>query len=122
MDLKVIRVREQGDEKKEYVTIQAKEDCNLEGYMIFDETFKNDGSASNKHRHVFIFPDWEVKKNEWVFLFTCSGKNTRGKTKDSSPASYFYWGLKSPVWNEEGDKVHLIKVESAMTLKVPSVA
>ena len=96
-----------------------KEDCNLKGYMVFDETFKNDGSASNKHRHVFIFPSWEVKKNEYIFLFTRTGENKKGKTLDGTAASYFHWGLKSPVWNEEGDQVHLIKVKEAITHKVP---
>lgn len=122
MDLKVIKVSEQGDEKKEYVTLQANEDCNLEGHIIFDETFNNNGSPSNKHRHVFIFPRWEVKKNDYIFLFTKSGENIRGVTTSKKPASFFYWGLKSPVWNEEGDKVHLIQVKTASNFKVSSVA
>ncbi|CAI8878442.1 hypothetical protein [Pseudomonas brassicacearum] len=122
MDLSIIRVEEQGDEKKEYVILRAEEKCNLEGYMIFDETFKNDGSASNKHRHVFIFPNWEVKKNEYVYVFTKSGENKRGESAVGNAASYFFWGLNSPVWNEEGDKVHLIKVRSAITHKVPKIA
>ncbi|WP_339508246.1 hypothetical protein [Pseudomonas sp. RL_35y_Pfl2_P42] len=122
MDLTVVSVGGQGDQKGEYVALRAKEDCNLSGYMIFDETYKNDGSASNKHRHVFIFPNWTVKKDEYIFLFTRSGKNERGMTQKQTPASYFYWGLKSSVWNEGGDKVHLIKTASATAFKVPSVA
>lgn len=122
MDLKVISVGGQGDQKSEYVALQAKKDCNLNSYMIFDETYKDDGSSSNKHRHVFIFPDWTVKEGEWIFIFTRSGSNNRGVTQQKKPASYFYWGLKSSVWNEEGDKVHIIKTESKATFKVPSIA
>ncbi|WLH43932.1 hypothetical protein [Pseudomonas beijingensis] len=122
MDLSILRVEAQGDEKKEYVILRAKEKCNLKEYMIFDETFKSDGSASNKHRHVFIFPDWEVKENEYLYLFTGTGENKKGTSKDGSVASYFYWGLNSPVWNEGGDKVHLIKVKSAIAHKIPKVA
>ena len=121
MDLRVVRVSDQGDEKKEYVSLQAKEDCNLEGYIIFDETFNNNGSASNKHRHIFIFPNWKVKKNEYIFLFTHSGEHKRGETIAKTSASFFYWGLKSPVWNEEGDKVHLVQVKNASNFKVPIV-
>lgn len=121
MDLKVVSVGEQGNEEKEYVALSAKEACNLKGYIIFDETFKNDGSASNKHRHVFIFPSWEVKKGELILVFTRPGKDKRSAVGDI-PVSNFYWGLKSPVWNEEGDNVHLIKVASTITFKVPSVA
>ena len=122
MDLKITLVGGQGDEKVEYVALQAKKDCNLSSYMIFDNTYTSDGSASNKHRHVFTFPNWEVKKDEIIILFTKSGVKTRGKTKDGKPVSYFYWGLKSSVWNEGGDKVHLIKAESAISFNVPSLA
>ncbi|MEE5086703.1 MULTISPECIES: hypothetical protein [unclassified Pseudomonas] len=122
MDLKVMSVGGQGDQKSEYVALQATKDCNLNNYMIFDETYKDDGSASNKHRHIFIFPDWTIKKGEFIFLFTRPGSNNRGVTQQKNPASYFYWGLKSSVWNEEGDKVHIVKTESKATFKVPSIA
>ncbi len=120
MDLKIGEVRAQGDETKEVVVIRALKDCNLKSYMIFDETFKSDGSTSNVHRHVFIFPSWEVKQNDYIFLRTRVGTNRKGKTKQGDPANYFHWQLNSPVWNEKGDKVHLINVESAITFKVPS--
>ncbi|AHL34729.1 hypothetical protein CD58_18305 [Pseudomonas brassicacearum] len=120
MDLEVIRVVEQGDAKNEYVVIRAQKACDLKGYMILDETYKDDGSTSNKHRHVFTFPSWEVEEDEYIFISTRSGTNRKGKTTEGTPASYFYWGLNSSVWNEEGDKVHLVKIESAVTFKVPS--
>ncbi|MDR6915103.1 hypothetical protein J2X66_001968 [Pseudomonas sp. 3296] len=122
MDLKVIEVRAQGDETKEVVVMRALKDCNLKGYMIFDETFKSDGSTSNVHRHVFIFPGWKVEKDDYVFLSTRAGTNRKGATTEGSAAHYFHWNLNSPVWNEKGDKVHLINVENAITFKVPSVA
>lgn len=120
MDLKVIAVRAQGDEKKELVLIRALKDCNLKGHMIFDETFKHDGSSSNAHRHVFIFPSWEVKKDDYIFLRTRIGINRKGETEEGTPAHYLHWNLNNSVWNEKGDKVHLINVESAITFKVPS--
>ncbi|MGE1091361.1 hypothetical protein [Pseudomonas zeae] len=121
MDLRVAEVRAQGDETKEEVVIRVKKDCNLAGYMIFDETFKSDGTVSNKHRHVFIFPDWEVKEDDHIFVRTRVGKDAKGKTKQGTPAHYFYFGLNSPVWNEEGDKVHLIKIEKSIEFRVSRV-
>ncbi|MCX2546577.1 hypothetical protein [Pseudomonas sp. COW5] len=121
MDLRVSEVRAQGDEKKEVVVIRALKDCNLKGNIIFDETFKSDGSTSNVHRHVFVFPNWKVEKGDHIFLRTRSGENRKGETDKGNVAHYFHWGLNSPVWNEQGDKVHLIKVESATVFEVPSV-
>lgn len=120
MDLKVTKVTGQGDEKKEYVTIRANKDCNLKGYIVFDDTFNEDGSKSNKHRHIFIFPDREVKKDDRIFLRTRAGKDSRGLTKTGTPAHRFHWGLNSPVWNEDGDTVHLIKIQGQQDFKVVS--
>ncbi len=74
MDLKVMSVGGQGDQKSEYVALQATKDCNLNNYMIFDETYKDDGSASNKHRHIFIFPDWTIKKVSLYFFLLAPGQ------------------------------------------------
>ena len=118
MDLQITNVAGQGDEKEEYVNILVKKDCNLQGYMILDETFKADGSKSNKHRHVYIFPNHEVKKDDRIFLRTRAGTDSKGETQGGGPAHRFHWGLKSPVWNEGGDKVHLIKIQSAVSFNV----
>lgn len=122
MDLEIKKVAGQGDVSEEYVNILVKKDCNLQGYMVMDETFNNDGTASNKHRHVFIFPNYEVKKDDRIFLRTGVGKDMKCKTVDGSPAHRFHWGLKSPVWNEGGDKVHLVKIQNATHFIVPSMA
>ncbi|WP_204126618.1 hypothetical protein [Pseudomonas ogarae] len=120
MDLKVIRVVEQGDAENEFVVVRALKACDLKGYMILDETYNDDGSTSNKQRHVFTFPSWRVEEGEYIFISTKAGANRKGKTTEGTPTSYFYWGLNRSVWNEEGDKVHLIKIESAATFKVSS--
>ena len=77
MDLKVISAGGQGDQKSEYVVLQAKKDCNLNSYMIFDETYKDDGSASNKHRNVFIFPDVKPSQDTKIITLSCHSKHLR---------------------------------------------
>lgn len=64
--------------------------------MILDNTYDTNGVASNKHRHVFKFPDWTVEKNEYIFLTTKPGLNKKWQTNTKEPASYLYWGLNSP--------------------------
>lgn len=121
MDIKIVTVLHQGDEKKEYIVLQALDKCNLKPYMILDNTYDTDGVASNKHRHVFKFPDWTVEKNEYIFLTTKPGLNKKGQTNTKEPASYLYWGLNSSVWNQSGDKVHLVKITDSTVFNVPSV-
>jgi len=118
MDLKVMSVHGQGDKTEEAVVLRVLKNCNLKGYMILDETFDAKGKVSNKHRHVYDFPDLEVKKDEYVFLMTRVGTNVRGKAKNGEPAHYFYWGLNNSVWNDSGDTVHLLKIEDAASFQI----
>lgn len=122
MELKLLSVTAQGDAAKEYLTLRALEDCNLKNYMIFDSTFNSDGAPSNKHRHVFVFPNWAVEKGDYIFLRTRPGSHGKFTTSNGFPAHGFHWGLNSPVWNETGDTVHLIKIHSVKNLKVPATA
>ncbi|MCD3616437.1 hypothetical protein KX362_23410, partial [Escherichia coli] len=73
-------------------------------------TYEN-GQVSNKHRHVYFFPDKSVKKGEYVILFTRSGKNKTGtwNDDDDTVTHRFYWGLDTTVWNEDGDEALVLK-------------
>lgn len=122
MELKLLSVTAQGDASKEYLTLRVLEDCNLKNYMIFDSTFSSNGATSNKHRHVFVFPSWDVKKGDYIFLRTRPGSHGKLTTSNSFPAHGFHWGLNSPVWNETGDTAHLIKISSENKLNIPAVA
>lgn len=121
MELKLVSVTSQGDPAKEYLTLRVLEGCNLKNYMVLDSTFNSDGTTSNKHRHVFVFPDWEVEKNDYIFLRTRPGKHGKFTTSNGFPAHGFHWGLSSPVWNETGDTVHLIKMSAVKKLNIPAI-
>lgn len=91
----------------ERVVLKALADCNLGEYILTDSTFGADGGSSNLFRHVFEFPTYDVKKDEWVVLYTKKGtqhKSANGKTH------FFYWNSKHNVWNDDQDTVTLIKV------------
>lgn len=40
---------------------------------MFDSTYDEEGNISNKHRHMFVFPDQNVKKGDFVWLYTKKG-------------------------------------------------
>lgn len=122
MELKISKVDGRGSASSEYVIISVLKDCNLKTFMICDKTFNHDGTPSNKHRHVYFFPACEVKAGEAVWLNTCPGTNRKNETSAGRRAHEFFWGLSSSVWNDGGDKVHLIKIATIETLDVPPVA
>jgi len=111
MKLEVHSVKNQGDAKKEYVLLLAKEDCNIGSFFIVDNTYDNSGQPSNKLRHTYFFPSTTVKKGHYVVLYTTSGKNGTG-TVGNVPCHIFYWGLGNSVWNDTGDIVHLIEISN----------
>ena len=112
MDLKVINIRDAGEDK-ERVLIRVLNDCNLNGYMIIDNTYDDNGQISNVHRHVFVFPDFKVTKGNIVRLYTKKGSNFTVKAnygKDIVTYYNFYWGFESgsTVWNKDGDTAYLL--------------
>lgn len=121
MELKLLGVRNQGDASEEYLIIKVLKDCNLNKFMVCDRTFASDGSASNKHRHVFFFPSFEVKEGDYVWLNTRQGTYSKGLAQDGSTGHGFFWGLNSSVWNESGDRAHLLKISGVEVLDISAV-
>lgn len=118
MKLKITSVKNQGDANKEYVMLKALEDCNLNNYMILDNTYDAAGEPSNKSRHIYIFPDFSVKAGQYVCVSTRKGKYKLGKTDKGNPLHYFYWGLEHSVWNDDGDVAHLIRIGGHQKLPI----
>ena len=118
MDIAINAIQQQGDHTKEYVILYVKADCNIGEYLLTDDTFDRTGLPSNKHRHVFFFPDMAVKAGEYLVLWTKVGKYKEGKTTDGATAHYFYWNLKEAVWNDAGDCAHLLKAPATQRQKM----
>lgn len=89
---------------------------NLANYLLYDATFGNEDELSNKGQHVYHFPAHAADAGDEVLLYigegprkgnqcsvTANGKQTIGHR--------FYWNRKSPLINNTGDKLTLIKIE-----------
>lgn len=117
MKLRILSIHEQGNADKEYVWLEVVEDCNLDHYGLADTTFTATDKISNKLRHFFWFPPTEVKEGERVVLQTCSGKNDTYQSSDGKKVHRFFWGLKSAVWNDDGDAAVLFEIETWKTTR-----
>lgn len=79
MKLSIVGIKDNGTED-ERVLIKVEEDCNLNKYILFAETFDENGNPSNKVPHMCRFDSIEVKKGEYVSLYT---KGRKGYSKST---------------------------------------
>lgn len=110
MDLEIVRV-DRGE--KEQIVLKVARDCNLWPYIIFDTTYGEEGGTSNVYRHSFIFPNLNVSAGDYVVIRTRKGETESFKNRAKTNTYIFYWGFDEGVklWNKEGDKALIVKVE-----------
>lgn len=106
MNLEIRKVADNATDE-ERVVLYALADCNHNDYLLFDSTYDEEGNISNKHRHMFVFPDQNVKKGDFVWIYSKDGMHT-SVAMIRILLYIYYWGLKNHVWNNDGDTVHLI--------------
>lgn len=69
MDLKLIKIKDARTDN-ERVVLKVLSKCNINSYILFDTTYDESGIVSNKHRHIFIFPDLVVAEGDFIWLYT----------------------------------------------------
>lgn len=106
----------------EYVRLKATAKVNLAGYAIVDRTFDEAEDVSNEFRHIFIFPELEIEKGDYVRLYTGSGRYKKLKnTNGPGHVHLLYWQSEKCVWNDKSqDTATLIKYSVVGQVKVPT--
>ena len=70
MSFQILKVKDRGDLDKERVILKANKDCEISWYILFDNTYNDDGTISNIWRHMYIFPQITIKQGDFVWLYT----------------------------------------------------
>ena len=107
MDVKISRILDRGTDKERLV-LKVLRNCNMNEYVVFDTTFDENGVVSNKHRHLYVFPQIDVKVNDTVVLYTRRGTYSTIYNDNGTTSHFFYWNLDIHVWNNEGDTAYLL--------------
>lgn len=120
MDLKLIKIKDARTDN-ERVVLKVLSKCNINSYILFDTTYDERGIVSNKHRHIFIFPDLVVAEGDFIWLYTKNGSYGTHKNTSGTNTHKIYWGLKNHIWNNEGDKAYLMHYDDweSLAYKVP---
>lgn len=110
MDLKTYKLKNSSKPKDEHIIFQVLTDTNLQKYCFCDNSYNTEGELSNKHRHVFFFPNLDVNQNDFVFVHNVEGDYNTAKNKGGSINHHIYWGINTCVWNDDIDGVFLIEI------------
>jgi hypothetical protein len=119
MKLRIDNVVAKDKKRGERVLFTVLEDCDLTHYMVMDSTFTTEKEISNEHRHVKWFSSLAVKKGERVCLYTGVGSYSKD-VHDGITWHKIFWGLKSAVWNDDGDCAVLFELTTWTTKKAES--
>lgn len=118
MKLKIIGIDNSGSLDDECVKLEAMEDCNLGDYMIADCTYVDEHEISNKARHNFFFPDWNVKKGDEILLWTHGDFNPQTTKKFGIAIHQFSWNFNEQIWNNKGDCAFLCEIADCQAFGV----
>jgi hypothetical protein len=117
MNAKIRKIIDNGH-NDERILIDILADTDIGKFLVLDTTYTSSGDVSNKVRHPYWFPDKAVKKGDLVVLYTKKGKSSSTENKDGTTNHFFYWGLDSNVWNNDGDCALLLHVDEWLSHKV----
>ncbi len=96
-------------EGKDYILFYAKKGTRLHDYAIYDTTYDEERNVSNKWPHFYRFPNGEIMEEDgYICLYT--DNSTTQAYIECRPIKTFHMGLQGNIFNEEGDRIYLIKV------------
>lgn len=110
MDIKIRGVLERKT-NNERLVLDVINDCRLGRFAVIDTTYDDEGKVSNKNRHVYLFNTQAVKKGDIVVLYSKKGEDDSTKNNNGSISYFYFWGLDSTVWNNEGDVALLLHID-----------
>lgn len=117
MSLKIIGVFNAGEES-ERLSLLVTSDCDLRSFAVVDLTFNQKGDESNIYRHFYRFSSRNVKDGDKVRLYTGKGKNRTIVDQEHRTIHKIYWGSDNSIWNQDGDKVEVLRVHTIASKNV----
>src|ERR1043165_3716711 len=102
MNVKIRGVEDSKDHDNERLVLDVDGDTDIGDHLVLDTTYTSDGNVSNRARHPYWFPDQKAKKGDVVVVYDKKGTNTK-EERNGCTIYFYFWGLNSSVWNDDGD-------------------
>ncbi len=116
MKLKIKKIYSKGDYRKECVVLKVLEDCEMGRHFVSKAGFSEDGhNEAVRCKQAYWFPDQQVRKGDFVWLYTRVAETCEQASWNSGPKSTtytFFWGLDMEVWDKEWE--YIIIAEAAI--------
>ena len=111
MEIVLSSIGDKGDINNERIGFKVLKDCELKYFLVYD-TYLTSGGFANKSNNVFWFLPQEAKAGDKIVLYTKGGISSISKNNDGSTTYFFYWGLNTPIFKAESDRVVLVSIKS----------
>ena len=101
-----------GDFANEFLMLRANVDQNAKFVMLCDTTYVSPGKISNKLRHNFWLPDVDLRKGDYMAVWTRKGTDGMSLLPNGSRVYSHFLQLERAIWNDEQDAAVLLFMQS----------
>jgi len=121
--LEITKVLNGSTVEEEKVWLKATAPISTKGFALVDRTFDENEKVSNEFRHIYVFPEYQLAKDQAIVVYTTKGTNGFKKYNNSNDKYLaLYWGSEECVWNDNGkDTATLINFIPVNSVAVPAV-
>ena len=102
MNFKFHKLEGVGALSTERVVLRATKDADIGRYVLFRAAIRSDDEVEGGNvPNAFWFPDKNIKKGDFVVLYSKSGtQSEKLDSKGERTSHFFYWNLKSTIWDD----------------------
>lgn len=112
MKLKIISIKDRGISQKEHILLKVLEDTNLQYYVIIQTKYLTPTSIDSIPENTHWFVEKDVKKGDFIRLYSQKGENSNYKNKAETVTYAFHMSNTNTIWNKEEDCAVLFEVVS----------
>ncbi|MFA6353506.1 MAG: hypothetical protein WCW93_01080 [Candidatus Paceibacterota bacterium] len=112
MNIKISGIENRGDLEKERIVFNVLADDDAGRYIVLKSRKIGEDKVSVKPSAILWFTDQEVKKDDFVILYTKKGIYKSSKNEAGNTSHFFYWDKETPIWNNDNDAVVLVNANT----------
>jgi hypothetical protein len=110
MEIRVSSIGDKGDLSNERIGFNILKSCQLKYYLLVKTSKTKNGFANIGNAFYWFLPK-KVNEKDKVVIYTKAGESSVKENNDGTKTYFFFWGLDSPIFKSDSDKVVLVKAD-----------